>query len=820
MACCVLVAFIINRLITTCEHLNIALDIQYNESFDHSPLQFSTKSIAKAISQDVRGMHLTKLSLTGLTCTACVSTISHALEKRAGVDEVRVSLQLMSASVYHRPSVVSAEVLKETVEKCGYGAEIGGRDVEGMVQLLSRAEEMEALKQAFTKGMVLLSALLGSQWVDGMIGLEAILPMRVFRWIQVGAEVLLSMSIQVSCARFIYDNAFTAARKGRVNMDTLVALSNILGVLLSTIALLFSSEPQATYFTTTAGLTVVVLGGRYLDTISRKNSAISLTSLYSNHAASALVRRKNGMRAIPASLLQVGDEIMITAYTTVPVDCYVLHGVSQVDESIITGESTPVTKTVGGLLKSGSRNGNGELVAVVCKEQEESTLSAMIGTISDATEKKADVQGRIDGVMLWFVVGVLSLTVLRTALGWYWLDSRLLLSMRLDSIGSRAMTMLMAACPCAIGLSVPSAIMAGIDAAWQRGILITEGATVMERLRKVTCVILDKTGTLTKGILKVESVDIDEKWRDDWFTFCFLMCAAEEPGAAVHPAGQAIFEYFFAEVRESWLGFKGKSTVTNLDEVPGQGVSCSVSSTDRGRHLVCIGNDAMMSSRGIQIPESTSVTSSSSTVYIAINRLYVGRIALADSPRPDAMNTLSRLRSRGLKLHMLTGDTTAEAQRISRSLNIPLLAAKATPEDKLAHVRSLQKQGEIVLMVGDGLNDSTALAAADAGVMISTNRRCATLGGNVLILSPKLSALADLLDITEVSMKMVSSNLMWAFSYNIVAIALAMGFGEPFGMTVSPTIGAMLMSASSVSIAFRSTLMRKRLVSGRKLGKG
>lgn len=380
--------------------------------------------------------------------------------------------------------------------------------------------------------------------------------------------------------------------------------------------------------------------------------------------------------------------------------------------------------------------------------------------------------------------------------------------------------MLMAACPCAIGLSVPSAIMAGIDAAWQRGILITEGATIMERLGRVTCVVLDKTGTLTEGKLKVEGVEINERWKDDWSTFCFLVCAAEEPGAAVHPAGQAIFEHFFAEIGDSWLGFKGKSTIADLHENPGQGVSCTIASTDRGRHRVCLGNAEMMQMHRIAVPAITPGIASTSTVHIAIDDVYVGYIALADTARSDAFATLSRLRSRDLKLFMLTGDTAAEAQRISNSLDIPLLAAKATPEDKLAHIKSLQERGEVVLMVGDGLNDSTSLAAADVGVMISANRRCATLGGNVLILSPKLTALADLLDITEESMRMVSSNLMWAFTYNLIAMALAIGLGEPVGLEIGPTVGAMLMSASSVGVAFRSSSMRKRLMQKEKTEKG
>lgn len=820
MACCVLVAFFINKLITTCETLNIGLDIQYNESFDLGPLKQESKSISQQVAKDAHGMQLTKLSLTGLTCAACVSSISHALRRTLGVEEVRVSLHLMSASVYHDAGVVSAGRLREFVEELGYGAEIGGRDVQAMVRVLSRQEEMHSLKEAFTTGVVLLSLLLSVQWLDGNIDLSMVIGHVAAKLVRVIGEAVLSMAIQCSCAGFIYNSAFTAAKTGRVNMDTLVALSNILGMLLSATALLSSS--QTTYFMTTSGLTVVVLGGRHLDALSRKKSAISLTSLYSNHASSALVRRRDGRRAIPASLLSIGDEITVTAYTTIPVDCYVLRGLSQVDESIISGESRPVTKTVGALLKSGSRNGNGELVAVVYKEQEESTLSTMIGTISEATEQEASVQGRIDGVMQWFVIGVLSLTILRTGLGWYWPKPRLPLSVNLDVLGRRAMTMLMAACPCAIGLSVPSAIMAGIDAAWQRGILITEGAIVMERLRKVTCVVLDKTGTLTEGTLRVQKVNVEDKWRNDWTTFCFLVCAAEEPGAAVHPAGQAIFEHFFAEVGDSWQGFKAKSTTSRIEEFPGQGVICSIDSTDRGSHSICLGNEEMMLRYHIDITNTSDSDSaaSSSVVHIAIDDEYVGYLSLSDTARSDAAATLARLRSRGLKLQMLTGDTREEAQRISLSLQISLLAAKATPEDKLAHIRTLQKQGETVLMAGDGLNDSTALAAADVGVMISTNRRCATLGGHVLILSPKLAALTDLLDITEQTMKMVSSNLIWAFSYNVLALALAMGLGEPVGCSISPTIGAMLMSASSLSIAFRSTSMRKRLVGGLKLGKG
>lgn len=320
------------------------------------------------------------------------------------------------------------------------------------------------------------------------------------------------------------------------------------------------------------------------------------------------------------------------------------------DESIITGESTPVSKAPGSLLLSGSRNGCNSLDAVVYREQENSTLAFMICNISDATEAKASSQAAIDSLMQWFVVGVFTLAFVWAVGGFLHLDSRLPVFVRIDLVGKRTMAILAAACPCAIGISIPSATMAGIGEFWQRripfwmlsiriltpcldcarrnGILIAGGATVIEKLKEVTCLVMDKTGTLTEGAPRVVGCDISETWTRDWTKFCLLVCATEEPGAAVHPAGRAVFQRYLSEISSVWLDYKEKGTATDVDEIPGQGVYSMIGLADGSSHKVCLGNEEMMERYGVYYNDSSSPAKDSLVVHVAIDGDYVGQIFL------------------------------------------------------------------------------------------------------------------------------------------------------------------------------------------------
>lgn len=529
-----------------------------------------------------------------------------------------------------------------------------------------------------------------------------------------------------------------------------------------------------------------------------------------------------------------------------------LDGISDVDESIISGESTLQPKAAGSSLLSGSRNGTSVLIARVIKEQEQSTLATMIRDISESTESKMSSQNLTNTIIQWFTLGVIALAVTRSVVVFTFLDSIIPLSARINIVGKSMMTILTAACPCAIGLSVPSAIMSAVgayfdlgfvtladyftDEAWRRGILIVGGGGVLERLSEVTCVVMDKTGTLTRGTHSVQGQDLSPTWTSTsgFSKFCLLICATEEPGKVVHPIGRAIFQHYFSNLPAA-RHFREHCTITSRREIAGQGMDCSIRMRDSSTLHILVGNELLLSSHNVLVPSSYVVDDFTVAVHIAIDCTYVGRIFLHDTIRSDVPLTLRTLRSRlspsgpnkGQPLHltMLTGDSESEALRVSRKLSLPILASRSTPSQKLELINSLTAQGHKVAMVGDGINDALSLSAAHVGIMMTTDsQQCSTIGGHVLVLSPHFSVLSDIFDISDETTRRIQRNFIWAASYNVVALALAMGLGEGLGISISPPVAAGLMSLSSIGVVMNS-LARKGPVEaeekgGASVGKG
>lgn len=329
---------------------------------------------------------------------------------------------------------------------------------------------------------------------------------------------------------------------------------------------------------------------------------------------------------------------------------------------------------------------------------------------------------------------------------------------------------------------------------------------------------MDKTGTLTRGTHIVQGQDLSPAWTKDFSKFCLLICATEEPGAAVHPIGRAIFQHYFQQ-SPSARHFNSHCTIQSRTEITGQGMTCTLRLRNLETHTILLGNPLLLSNAGIAIPAPYSAQPSSSTtvpVHIVINGSYAGHILLTDTIRDDVPATLSALHARNLHLTILTGDSASEASRISDKLDLPLLASRASPSQKAGLIKQLQAQGHKVAMVGDGINDALALAAADVGIMMATDSaQCATLGGHILILSPRFAALEELFRITERVGSQVRRNLLWAAGYNIVALGLACGAGDRWGISISPPMGAALMSVSSLGVVVGSLAMRKGLVNSK-----
>ncbi|KAL8688795.1 MAG: hypothetical protein Q9224_004795, partial [Gallowayella concinna] len=445
-------------------------------------------------------------------------------------------------------------------------------------------------------------------------------------------------------------------------------------------------------------------------------------------------------------MLGANDRIWIDPYTIIPCDSYIVSGTSSVNEAIVTGESVPKAKGMGDFLLAGTRNGPGHLEAIVNQDQQGSFLSQLIRSVEDASSNKAVIQESIDKITQHFVSFVFAVSIAVSFWLFIELDSRMSLILRLNMASQRMMTILAAACPCALGLATPCAIMAGIDVAWRKGILMTEGAKAMESLTNITHIVMDKTGTLTEGKLRVSSMKTSEAWKESVQTLCTLICAAEEHGASAHPIGAAMFREALGMAGSHWDEYKSNGGLAGLQEVVGQGVVCQVNPGDKHWRTVCVGNLKMMEQNNVMSLASLprEVESLGTMCLVAVDGQLSAWCLLQDTLRPDAQNTIDGLKARGLHITILTGDNEQEAQRVASQLGVGVMDAGATPQKKLEHIKTLQKQGHKVAMIGDGINDGPSLAAADLGIMMAHGNKCLSSGGSVLILASKLHSLLTL----------------------------------------------------------------------------
>jgi len=798
-----------NRIIKACELFDVKLlHIQYNEFDDGFISWEAPENASRFIS--------TRLAITGMFCGACAGTIEKALQDLEGVDRAVVSSSLERATVVHDVLKVSTKSLVATIEDIGYGASLGARSAEQNLQLLQRTEELSSLRSSFQGAATLSSAMAGIEQLRAFFlktswGHGCNVPLELL-------ALFLALWVQVFDSRWIHRSAWTRGRHGIFTMDTLISLSLLLGMALSMFNLgLRGLEHGKTYFTSGSFLATIITAGRYLDTLLKKKNVTNFTALYKMQAEAALVKVRKDGTYVPAALLRQQQEIVIDPSSIIPCDCYVIEGTSVVDQSIMTGESVPARKTTGDFLLAGTRNLSHPLAAVVYKEQRDSSLDQLIDSISTATEHKMDGQEGVEAITTYFVLGVLILT----ALGFFktFASSQqlsLTLVDRINLASERAMTILAAACPCALGLATPSAIMAGIDAAWSKGVLFLNGARTIDNLSRLTHITMDKTGTLTEGRLEITGAHFTSHFAPRKNLCYRLLCAAEREEAQSHPVGKAVFQWALTQLEDGDRRLQSKVSVRNLNSIPGKGVSCEVEGPVGIWYGVHVGNASFVLDNNISIPlvshTPAPALESSTTVYFAINSSFAGTLHLQDTIRPNAAAVISRLQGLGLTLSMLTGDTEGEAQRVSARLSIPVLASTSLPSDKQAHIQALQSDGAIVAMLGDGINDAPAQAAADVGILLSLTRSAVAGAADVVVMSPDLACVPKMLEIARTTKAHAQWNVASAAAYNIVALGLAMGVAEGWGVRIDASTAGTMMALSSLGLLASSLWLRRRLL--------
>jgi Cu+-exporting ATPase len=713
------------------------------------------------------------LAIEGMTCASCAGRVERALRKVDGVLDASINLATDQARVRVVGGTASAALIA-AVTKVGYGAKLPAEKV--------GQQSIGLLQQDWLP--VALAALLSIPLVLPMLlqpfGVHAMLP----PWLQWA----LATPVQFWLGARFYRAGWNAVKDGSGNMDLLVAIGTSAAYGLSVYLIVAHGADAMThlYFEASAVVITLILLGKFLEARAKKQTASAIRALQALRPNNARVRRDGVDTDIAIDAVQLGDIVVVRPGERIAVDGTIVEGSSQVDESLITGESLPVMKTVGAKVTGASINADGLLLVRTDAIGAETTLSRIIRLVENAQAAKAPIQKLVDKVSAIFVPIVL-LIGLATLIGWW------LYNGNIEGAIINAVTVLVIACPCALGLATPTSIMAGTGVAAKFGILIKD-AEALEIAHRVTTVVFDKTGTLTEGKPTVTDM-VPLAIESD----LLLQLAASIQNGSEHPLARAVVD----KARDANIALLPISDVTAL---PGRGLSAIVD----GRMLQ-LGSSRLMQELSIDLGElkakavaleNTGHTISWLAETGASNRL-LGLIAFGDRIKQSAPHAIARLHALGLQTVLLSGDNQGSANAVGHALGIKQVVAEVLPADKTAKIAALKQAHQIVAMVGDGINDAPALAAADVGIAMATGTDVAMHAAGVTLMRGDPALVADAIDISRRTYNKIRQNLFWAFIYNVVGIPLA-----AFGI-LNPMFAGAAMAFSSVSVISNALLLRQ-----------
>jgi len=764
-------------------------------------------------------IEIVSFPVEGMTCASCVNRITRYLQKVDGVEDANVNLAAESATVRFDPGRVSVPDLIAAVDAAGYVAradQAAAADAKvdvaeaadaRMERDEAAARHAHALRVRFTVAAALTVPLLaGLARMTVAPWLPAILTDPLF-------QLALATPVQLWAGWPFYVGAWKALRHGSTDMNTLIAVGTTaaFGYSLATIVApdFFRAAGLGTdgaalplYFDTAAAITTLILLGRYLEARARSHTSDAIRRLIDLAPRTARVLRNGAEIDVPVAEVRPGDLVRVRPGETVAVDGVVVDGASGVDESMVTGESLPVSKRVDDGVIGGTLNGTGTLTFRATRVGADTVLARIIRLVSDAQGSRAPIQRLADAVTGWFVPAVLALAAV-TLVVWLVAGPAPALNLALlNTVG-----VLIIACPCALGLATPTSIMVGTGKGAEAGILFRD-AEALERLGRVREVVLDKTGTLTEGKPRVtDVVPASEAGLDP--TALLATVAAAERGSE-HPLAEAIVREA-VELRAMRL-----PDVRDFVATPGSGVAATVD----GRRVL-VGRPGFLESAGVALGSLAErgealAAEGRTPVYVAVDDRAAGIVAIADTLKAGSADAVAALHALGVRVTMLTGDNARTAGAIAASVGIDRVVADVRPEGKAAAVQALQVDGRSVAMVGDGINDAPALAAADVGVAMGTGTDVAMEAAGVTLMSGDLRGLVAAIGLSNATMRNIRQNLFWAFAYNVLLIPIAMGVLYPFtGILLDPILAAGAMALSSVTVVSNALRLRRVDVAAR-----
>lgn len=725
------------------------------------------------------------LQLAGMTCAACALKIEKTLNKLPGVSTANVNFAMETAHVEYNPVEVSVSDMQKRVEKLGYKA----------IPKQEQGDPAEQRQQDLSKQKrkLLISAILSFPLLWAMVSHFSFtswiwLPdLFMNPWFQ----LILATPVQFYIGKQFYIGAYKALRNGSANMDVLVSLGTSAAFFYSLyLTIVWAVDGGSAhhgpemYYETSAVLITLVLMGKLFESLAKGRTSEAIKSLMGLQAKTALVVRDGEELSIPVEEVIAGDIVLVRPGNKVPVDGEVLEGISSVDESMLTGESLPVEKKAGDSVIGATINKNGMLRIKATKVGKETALAQIIKVVEEAQGSKAPIQRVADVISGIFVPIVVGIAVI-AFLVWYFIVTPGDFAGALE----KAIAILVIACPCALGLATPTSIMAGSGRAAELGILF-KGGEHLEQTHKIDTIILDKTGTVTKG--KPELTDILVEGNET--EFLRLVGAAEKNSE--HPLAEAIV----AGILERNIELPATES---FEAIPGYGIKAVV----EGKELL-IGTRRLMDKYGVEASHAYNIMSNleesgKTAMLVAINKGYVGMVAVADTIKETSQAAVSRLKGMGIQVIMITGDNERTAKAIAAQVGIDHVRAEVLPEGKAEEVKKLQAQGKIVAMVGDGINDAPALATADIGMAIGTGTDVAMEAADVTLMRGDLSSIPDAIYMSRKTMTNIKQNLFWALGYNSLGIPIAaLGF-------LAPWVAGAAMALSSVSVVLNALRLQR-----------
>lgn len=784
--------------------VNFAIE-KLNVEFDEgkTDLNIIKKAIIKAgygvRNDEEQAIREVLIPIAGMTCAACVRAVERAIGKLDGIQEVNVNIATEKAKVVYDSTKTRLSQIKDAISKAGYKA----LEIETKDQVDHEKERREKeVKTLWTK--FLISAVFTLPLFYIAMGHMLKLPLPGFIMpemypLRFGLIQLILVIPSVIAGYKFYSIGFSRLFRREPNMDSLIAVGTsaamIYGIY-TVIQMTMSSHDMAKemamnlYFESVGVIITLILLGKYLESVTKGKTSESIKKLMGLAPKTAVVVHEGKEMVIPIDEVEVGDIILVKPGERIPVDGEVIEGRTSVDESMLTGESIPVEKNPGSKVVGASINKNGTILFKATKVGKDTALAQIIKLVEEAQGSRAPIAKMADIISSYFVPIVMAIATL-AGLAWFITGESVVFSLTIF------ISVLVIACPCALGLATPTAIMVGTGKGAEYGILI-KGGEALETAHKIQTVVLDKTGTITEGkpvvtdILTTEGIDKTELLR---------LSASAEKGSE-HPLGEAIVN--MAEQENLDL-----TKADSFEAIPGKGIEVAI----QGKKIL-LGNRKLMNDRNIEITlenESDRLAEEGKTpMYVAIDNRLAGIIAVADVMKPGSRKAIEALKRMGIEVAMITGDNRRTAEAVARQAGIDRVLAEVLPQDKASEVKKLQGEGRKVAMVGDGINDAPALAQADIGIAIGSGTDVAMESADIVLMRSDLMDVPAAIQLSKQTIRNIKQNLFWAFAYNTAGIPIAAGLLHVFGgPLLNPMIAAAAMAFSSVSVVTNALRLKK-----------